>query len=121
MTLLESSAKLKANFSFDYSTDYSKYSWLKYMQSLEDFYTSLMQENDKSILEKCVLDNPNWELPIEPTALLLMRAKKLGCNSDEFLRYYYGYIGAHLDPEESKNSGIEAMCHKLGLVAKPQL
>jgi hypothetical protein len=74
-----------------------------------------MKENDKKVLEECVLDNTNWELPVEATVLLLLKAKEKGCESQEFLVQFYSYLQAHLDDAETEKEDIDYICNKFNL------
>ena len=116
MHLIENINQLKSYYSSDYSDDYGQYSLIEYVYNLDNFYDALMQETSKSILEKCVLDNSNWELPVEATISLLLRARKIGCDSEEFLSQFYGYLQAHLDSGEAETAKIDEICLRLGLL-----
>ncbi|GAA0616434.1 hypothetical protein GCM10008943_33970 [Paenochrobactrum glaciei] len=62
---------------------------------------------DPSDLERCVLGDENWELSVDERIALLKKAKSLGASSTAFLIDFYGYMGAHLDPEPKKESSFQ--------------
>ena len=66
--------------------------------ALTDFVVSVQRESDARVLERCVLDDENWEIPVQERMLVLSRAKELGASSIDFLCDYYGFFAAHLDP-----------------------
>lgn len=68
-------------------------------QAASDIFNhALGAENNKHVLEQCVLADPNWELSVDERLCLLEKAKKLGASSRPFLLDYHGYLAAHLDP-----------------------
>ena len=71
---------------------------------LEEFDRALEDENDINVLEKCILDDINWELHVEGRLKMLRKAKMLGAKSESFLKDYYGYLAAHLDPSCGKEA-----------------
>lgn len=70
---------------------------------INDFLIEIDRESDFRVLERCVLEDGDWELPVEERMMILRRAKDLGASSLEFLIDYYGYLSAHLDPGDEKD------------------
>lgn len=73
---------------------------------LGDFKKALDAETDPLVLENCILADKNWDLSVSERLELLERAKSLGAASLPFLKDYYGYKGAHLDPGPEKDDAI---------------
>ena len=70
---------------------------------INDFVIGINRESDLRVLEKCVLEDGDWELPVDERMMILRKAKDLGASSLEFLIDYYGYLSAHLDSGDEKN------------------
>ncbi len=68
----------------------------------KNFHQALDTEQDATVIETCLLADPNWELSVEAREALLRKGKALGLSSQAFLLDYYSYLGAHLDPGEEK-------------------
>lgn len=81
----------------------------KWAKELRYFRSMLNDIGDPSTLERCVLDDENWELSVGERIALLKKAKSLGASSTAFLRDFYGYMGAHLEPEPEKESAIHSL------------
>ena len=81
--------------------------------ALDAFGFALNSENDAETLERCILDDNNWELPVQLRIDLLNKAKALGCRSRAFLMDYYGYKAAHLDPEDEERIQARKELEKL--------
>lgn len=65
--------------------------------AMSDFDQALIHEHDPNIIEKCVLLDENWELPVENKLKLLKAGKSMGLSSIEFEVEYHKYMCAHLD------------------------
>lgn len=78
-------------------------------KALTCFANALNNTSDPDLLEKCVLDDINWELSIDERILLLKKAKFFGGTSIEFLKDYYGFLAAHLDPSPQKENAIQQL------------
>ncbi len=68
--------------------------------AIKNFYAALNAENQKSNLEKAVVDKRSWYLPIECKFKLLEKAKNVGCDSFEFWQDYYKYKATYLEPDD---------------------
>lgn len=79
----------------------AKSAWSK---AINDFDNSLINENNLNVLETCILEDQNWELHVQGRIAILRKAKELGATSDEFLKDYYSYMFAHLDPGSEKDT-----------------
>lgn len=66
--------------------------------ALTAFMVDVRKEFDADVLERCVLADGNWEIPVEERIVVMRRAKELGASSAAFLTDYYGFLSAHLDP-----------------------
>lgn len=79
----------------------------EWAKALKYFRSMLNDVGEPSDLERCVLEDENWELSVDERIALLKKAKSLGASSTAFLRDFYGYMGAHLNPGLEKESSIQ--------------
>lgn len=77
--------------------------------ALRDLEFSLSETSDSVVLERCILDDGNWELPVDERILILRKARAQGAASDEFLMDYYGFLSAHLDPGIEKDEADRSL------------
>lgn len=77
--------------------------------TLRQFHTSLDETEDLSEILECIFSDPNWELSVNERFALLAKAKTLGAHSDAFLRDYFGFFGAHLDPSPEKDAAKHSL------------
>lgn len=77
---------------------------VQWSNALENFAKVLSETDNSDELESCILSDENWELSVNERLNLLEKAKLGGASSIPFLKDYYGYLAAHLDPSEEKTS-----------------
>ena len=71
--------------------------------ALRELNCALDDTSDSDVLEQCILDYENWELPVDERLSILRKAQALGATSVVFLIDYYGFLSAHLDPGIEKD------------------
>ena len=105
MNIIEASQdiiKLYQKQSSDFSSE--KEMEVIWKNAIDKFDRALKDENNLGTLEKCIFNDINWELHVEGRLKILKKAKSLGANSEKFLKDYYGYLAAHLDPSDEKET-----------------
>jgi hypothetical protein len=98
MNILEASEVIKDLYRHGSSDEY------EWNHAIENFAATLASTNDSDELEKCILSDESWELSVDARLALLEKAKSTGASSMSFLKDYFGYLAAHLDPSEEKSS-----------------
>lgn len=78
-------------------------------QAILRFDEALAQEHDPVVLERCILQDPNWEVSVAERLKLLERARSSGVSSLAFLTDYFGYRAAHLDPGPEKEAAAKEL------------
>lgn len=81
--------------------------------ALRDLNYALCDTSDSDVLERCILDDESWELPVDERFLILRKAKTLGASSVAFLIDYYGFLSAHLDPGIEKDDADRGLAEIL--------
>lgn len=78
-------------------------------QIKKDFYDELTQCSDPKILLSALrLDFYEWLIPFEERLSLMEKIKNFGVEDIDFLKDYYGYKAAFLDPTtEQKHAKAE--------------
>lgn len=92
MNIVQAAERIKELYQIDGANEGQ---WEK---ALSNFLSCLDVSDDAGELELCILSDKNWELSVGERIQLLEKAKSLGASSPAFLKDYYGYLGAHLDP-----------------------
>ena len=78
--------------------------------AIRELVSEIDNVSNPDILERCIIEDENWEIPVDERILILRKAKDLGASSVEFFTDYYGYLLAHLDPgvewDEAGKTGV---------------
>lgn len=83
--------------------------------AIRELISAIDSVSSSDVLERCVLEDENWGIPVDERIFILRKAKDLGASSVEFLTDYYGYLSAHLDPGVEWDEAERALARILKL------